>query len=319
MTDLEQVHERLRVIELAVTPTLNKVVLDEAVDRVLKSKTQRQLRHRYILSLGSTLNIFTQEFSGRYLDTITSFEIEGWLDNDDWSAETRRGYLKNVRTLFSFGLKRQWVLRNAALDVDWPQQDNKPPGILTPQQNEIFFRVCERLDPDLTSWLGSQCFGGLRKCEANILERVDNGEAQSDEGRNTVSGDYVRIKAWKCKTRNRRLIFINPTLRAWLNEDGGLPAINWRKRLERIVKELPFAIPRNALRHSFVSYAYPIYGAEKVAEWSGHSEDVLFKNYREMVTLQQAEDYFGTMPTIPQLEFDFLKRESSKHCKLAAA
>jgi hypothetical protein len=55
--------------------------------------------------------------------------------------------------------------------------------------------------------------------------------------------------------------------------------------------------PRNALRHSYISYRLAIVkDAAKVALEAGNSPDIIFKHYRELVTEQDAKAWFAINP-----------------------
>ena len=51
---------------------------------------------------------------------------------------------------------------------------------------------------------------------------------------------------------------------------------------------------KNALRHSFISYRLAeTQNAHKVAIEAGNSENIIFKNYRELVTEKKANAWFS--------------------------
>ena len=53
----------------------------------------------------------------------------------------------------------------------------------------------------------------------------------------------------------------------------------------------------NGLRHSYGSYLLPISkSAAEVALEMGNSPSMLFRNYRELVTEQQAAEWFAVLP-----------------------
>jgi hypothetical protein len=61
--------------------------------------------------------------------------------------------------------------------------------------------------------------------------------------------------------------------------------------------------PRNVLRHSFISYRIAIVkSADQVALEAGNSPSIIFKNYRELTTEQEAEKWFGILPKEGQWE-----------------
>jgi hypothetical protein len=113
------------------------------------------------------------------------------------------------------------------------------------------------------------------------------------------------------KTRKKRFVEINETLRAWLALPGELPLKNLVRRVRRVrgeirrvqskrgvrekhVIDIPW--PKNALRHSFCSYALPVLGAKQTANQAGHSEDVLYSHYRELVTRDAALAFWSIVP-----------------------
>ena len=64
---------------------------------------------------------------------------------------------------------------------------------------------------------------------------------------------------------------------------------------------------RNGLRHSFISYRLAlIQDAAKVALEAGTSPQMIFSNYRELVTADEAQAWFAVAPVSgAQLAFDF--------------
>jgi hypothetical protein len=63
------------------------------------------------------------------------------------------------------------------------------------------------------------------------------------------------------------------------------------------------AWPRNVLRHSFITYRIAIVkSADQVSLEAGNSPSVIFKNYRELATEDQADEWFGILPKEGQWE-----------------
>lgn len=64
--------------------------------------------------------------------------------------------------------------------------------------------------------------------------------------------------------------------------------------LERVARKyLPFKVPPNAARHSFVSYHLALFqDVAKTELQAGHDRAVLFEHYRELVTQEDARRYF---------------------------
>lgn len=63
------------------------------------------------------------------------------------------------------------------------------------------------------------------------------------------------------------------------------------------------ASQRNGLRHSFISYRLAlVQDAAKVALEAGTSPQMIFSNYRELVTPEEAREWFAVWPDSGQLE-----------------
>lgn len=84
-------------------------------------------------------------------------------------------------------------------------------------------------------------------------------------------------------------------MRAWLALGGTLRAMS-EHTVRDVLRASGVEWPHNVTRHSYVSHAVMLHGAKDVAMRAGHSEDMLFRHYRALVTRQQAEAYFAIRP-----------------------
>ena len=112
---------------------------------------------------------------------------------------------------------------------------------------------------------------------------------------------YIKVSGEITKTQQRRLVPILPNLRAWLlphrQETGGVTFATYRKALTRCGREAGVVWKSNALRHSFGSYRLAeVQDAAKVSLEMGNSPQMLFKHYRELVTPEQAHEWFSIFP-----------------------
>lgn len=286
---LEGLRALLTIIETGLAsapppPVAPRRTLQEVGNELLVSKARTGKSVRYLHNTRSTLSIL---FKGRMLrqaHTITAEEIESW-SSGKWSARTKRNFITIARTFFAFAQRRGYVSSNPGSAVDLPPHDNKPVAIQTPEQVRTALLTAQRLDLDIMRLLAVQYFAGLRSSEAQQLDETEIGPR------------YIEVKAHKCKTRRRRLVVINPTLRAWLDAGGKLPVQSVWKRLVAIKRAAGVAFPSNAARHSFCSYHFANFGsAAKTAMEAGHSEAMLFSHYRELVTPEDASQFWAITP-----------------------
>ena len=113
------------------------------------------------------------------------------------------------------------------------------------------------------------------------------------------------------KTAARRTIKMEPCLQAWLSPFAGLSGLifdgndlKFCSQLRNLCKAVGMKkAPKNGLRHSFASYHVAKYqDAERVRGdlGLGHSTaGLLFANYRELVSPEEAERYFNIFPPSP--------------------
>ena len=106
------------------------------------------------------------------------------------------------------------------------------------------------------------------------------------------------------RARRRRLVTIQPNLRAWLDLGGELPVRGsksnvWRDFTAAMTRATGVPWHHNATRHSFCSYHLAQFqNAGKTALECGHSETMLFKHYRELVRPDVAAAFFEIRPKL---------------------
>jgi site-specific recombinase XerD len=257
----------------------------------LAAKKNAGLRPRYLWTLRASINRFLINRREKMILEISAAEILEYISRNGWAASTMRSYLVDVRTLFSFAVKRKYLPENPALAVDLPRLDENPPGILSPAQAKGLLDACLDAEPDILPVLILSLFGGIRRAEAEKIEWAE------------IGAEFIEIKAEKAKTRRRRLIPISAQLRAWLDCSrkigGKLPAVNYADKLKRTLEKagLRAEWPQNALRHSFASYHYAKHRNEnETAALMGNSPQMIFAHYRELVRPADADAFFRILP-----------------------
>jgi integrase len=156
-------------------------------------------------------------------------------------------------------------------------------------------RLLDRAGEDVLPYLVLGAFAGIRTAEIIRMEWTEINFA----------GGYIEIKKSKAKTKGRRLIQMQPNLVAWLKkiakQDGLVSPLT---RPEKTAAEVVGAKcdpivkwKKNGLRHSFCSYRYAILQNEhQVSAEMGNSPQMVFANYRELVTKEDAQKWFNIFP-----------------------
>lgn len=270
--------------------------LKELAIRTVAAKEKSGKTDHYCACLRRSLQLF---ISGREADLahgVQAHQIENWINsNARWSQNTKQTYLRDVRTMFSFGVKNGLLSSNPALKVERPSALDVSPAILSAQECERFMRAAPHVDAKLVQYLALCLFGGLRPSEAFRIQREN------------IREKHIEVFGKKVRARNRRLVTINPTLGAWLDgfPDGDFSPVNLQKRVYAIRAATaigeqgparPIVWPQDWMRHTFVSNHYAIHGAKSTANEAGHSETVLFQHYRELVTREEANKFWEILP-----------------------
>lgn len=269
--------------------------LEQVIVECVDVKRRIGCSEEYVVQFEDVLNIFKRGREAKAIAAISSTEIEDWLHDPEWSGWTRRGYLGRVRTLFSFAQKRGYVRSNPAAAVEMPAVSDTPIGIITLKQGEALLRAAMEIDRELALRCALQMFGFLRPGEVARLHGVD------------FTKDDIEVAGPVAKTRQRRVILINATLRAWINACPPLTAIHkerLRIKMDKVRTAAGALLPsktfpwsHDCLRHTCVSCAYPIHGARQTSEWAGHSETILFRHYRALVAKKEAEAWWELTPS----------------------
>ena len=143
-------------------------------------------------------------------------------------------------------------------------------------------------------------FAGLRRAEILRLTWADVWRIKGDE---INPHGYIEVGAGKAKTRQRRLVPIQPALAAWIAPFQRAKGHVWegkdtdqRNQFERLKSACNIS-GSNLLRHSYASYRLAaIADAARVALEMGNSQEKLFCNYNKLVSPKQAKEWFRINP-----------------------
>jgi integrase len=191
-------------------------------------------------------------------------------------------YLVTLVTFFEWAKDRGYAVLNPAERVPKPLLDDRPPGILSPKQAIKLLKRTRDIDPELLPSIAIQLFAGLRRSEVGALDWNEIDLAEK----------HLEVKAAKAKTRQRRLVSIQPALTDLLDgkhfKAGPLwqwSIDNYSERLAHLAEKAEInPWPHNALRHSFGSYYYALTRNEnQTAAEMGNSPQMVFRHYRALV------------------------------------
>jgi len=277
-------------------PTPQKSV-PEVCRELYDSRRTRGCGHFHLETLQHIGNRVARAFPGA-LAELTTASAERFLNSLHVQPRTWNNNLAYLRQLAAFAKRRRY-LPPGWNELDALEKAMVPPvepGIYTPAQAAVLFHGCFR---SILPGALLIAFAGVRTAE---MMRLDWGAVDLQRRRITIS-------CAKAKTRARRICPIPDNLAAWLEWLGpqsgpiyGGTRKSFNELLRRARVRLGLPGVRNGLRHSFVSYRLALTAdVGNVALEAGHSEAMLFGNYRALVTREAAAEWFGILPNVIEM------------------
>lgn len=282
-------------------PNIAPRPVDRVIDELLEAKKHDGRSEVYLDNLRYNFRKFANGFQCNIAD-ITGLDIDRWMRNLKLSPRTRNNLRASLKTLFNFAKARKYLPKDfdELAAVGTAKKSGGEIEIFKPEEMKTILQCApSKLIPFLT--LGA--FAGIRHAE---IQRLDWKDIRFKDG-------IIDIRAAKAKTASRRTIPLLPNLRAWLRTfrktsgpvfEGQKPGNALILLTETIQKSTQpgskrskFAWKHNGLRHSFISYRISqTQNVAQVALEADNSPQVIFSNYRELVTPSAAKAWFEISP-----------------------
>jgi len=260
----------------------------QAVDELIANRAAAGFSKQYRSDLQFRLGRFAKAFSERMIATITTNEIESWLESLGVGPVTRNTFRRDVCTLFSFSLNRKYCADNPASATTRAKERIEEVRAFSVEQVR---RLLAASSAETLPFWAIGAFAGLRPSEIRRLEWSD------------VDFDDALITVRAGKTP-KRFVKILPNLLAWLtpyrDRFGKVCPNNFRKRnaQDKTAAGLKNDWPMNALRHSFGSYWLAQFNdINALALEMGNSPAVILKHYRKVVKPKDAARYWQIKPS----------------------
>lgn len=254
------------------------------------------------------------------LRELTTEAIRDYLLNLPFQPRTIKNKRIYLLSAFGWWLKQGWLESNPILPIEVPQVHQKEPGILTIAETKALFRANEKIDPEICGLLALGAFAGMR---SSAIARIDYAEIDFNQR-------GILTPAAKTKKKRRQWIEDLPdNLWAWLKktpeaafsmthrqmlhrraqafkragllveaDDIGRENAKREARGEGLLDLKPTCPPKNALRHSFVTYHVALHrNPGKTALIVSHrDQDCLYRHYLGIANQRDAERYFEIGP-----------------------
>ena len=275
---------------------LPTILAADLVREFLAAKSKEGVSDRYYNDCKVRLAHFTKAFHCP-VHSIQTTDLQQWLDKVKGGSRTKHNHCSGIKTLFEFAKKRGYLPRNIETEASHltvGKVKEAAPGIYSPDTLQAVLDAAVGLDRLAVTMAA---FTGMRSAELHRLEWTD------------VKADHIVVSAEKAKTASRRIVPILPALRTVLNDyertDGRIFYTNnneshFPRFYLRAFNAAGETTEQNGFRHSFASYRLAaVKSADQVALEMGNSPRKLFANYREIVTEEDALDWFDVAPGAP--------------------
>lgn len=288
------------------------ITVEELVELRLSAAKARGLHHRTLIDLGGAdgtrgrLGAFARAFPDKQVVTITTEEVEAWLDKHCVSTSSRREMLVRLNGLFALAVKREYIAKNPIGKIPLPARNAPKATILTNTQCAALLAACA---PASLPAVAIQLFAGLRLAEAQRLRWEDID----------FDRDSLRVTQRKGAGNRReklRHVPIQPVLKAWLQphkREAGtvLPPTPRKKHVGQGSAQMlrnDFDRARtaakleswdaNTLRHTFASNRLAVLqDVEKLRYEMGHTEGrTALEHYVNLVHHQEARAFWNLFP-----------------------
>jgi integrase len=295
----------------------SKLITEISNEYIEKQKINfRSARH--LEDVKSRLDRFGKTFGTKLASEIETRDIDNWLTQlrplgkktSRYSPQSKVNFHRVVRSLFSYAISMGYASSNPTKGATIPKVKESTTGIYSPEKLKMILNAAS---PDILPLFVLGAFAGLRASEIGKLE----WESINFERKVIIPPSSIT------KSAKRRIVPMQPNLLAFLkpyiekkgkvlplsrrmiyyqclpairSAGFGAPGTETREEIEAGIKLI--RSPKNALRHSYASYRLAATSdASKTASEIGHpNTNLLFSTYRELVSLEEANEYWNIFP-----------------------
>lgn len=266
--------------------------VEEVFTRWLEAKGKANRRPRTLRDAQSKVRPFVYEHQGRSVASLTTFDVEQWLDERDFTPVTRAAYLRQLHGFFAFALKRRFISVNPVAAIDKPSVERPRPRVFTVEETRRILGTAAAVAPEMVPYLAIGIFAGLRpENELGLLDWRDID----------LVDRTIRVTAATAKKRRERFVDMSDNLLDWLrpyHQSEGQVFFS-RRTLREIIRESGVSWSQDIMRHTFASYHLAIHkNAALTAMQLGHAGNasVLFEHYRNLVRPSAAKEFWRLRP-----------------------
>lgn len=276
-------------------------LIADVADELFAEKRTLGKTEEYVGQLKHQCGKFSKMFSKPIAD-VTESDAKLFVSSlGKLSPRTKNNVIAGVRELFRFAKKQKYIPKDFdQLDaVEMFEEGDGQILIFTPAE---MAEMLKHADPKIVPALAIGAFAGLRRSE---VMKLDWSEVSLSRRHITVSSAVAKKTK---RGRQRRIVPVVPNLLAWLSpfskRSGRVIEMEEDRYCELRIEAADaagFEWRKNALRHSFISYRVAqVKDVAQVSLEAGNSPQVIFSNYRELVTPADAKRWFAIAPKMAE-------------------
>ncbi len=268
------------------------VSVRQAVEELLANRRGAGLSKLYCGDLQFRLGRFVNAFPDRSVASITTKEIDAWLESLGVGPVTRNTFRRDARTLFSFCCERKYCAENPASAITKAKEPSTEVEVLSVEDTR---RLLAASSTEMLPYWAIGLFAGLRPSEIRSLQW--GGDVDFEDALITVRSG---------KTGRKRFVHMQPNLIAWLtpyrrNEGKVVAPVNFRRQSAQDKAAAGLSDwPINCMRHTFGSnWLGEFNDINALALQMGNSPVVIEKHYKRAVKPKEAHRFWSIMPSAP--------------------
>jgi integrase len=275
---------------------VKKLGLNEAVDRFLRDMKKNGINVK--ASYLRTLPRFIKDFGNQNISSISTRQLQDWLNDSFSHPTTRNTHRKRIVTMFRWSRDQGYLPRNAQTEAELTSRAKEAALEIGITDAQTYFNLLCMLRDRHPHYLAAGVLAGL--CG---MRRVEvHGQLWKDIH---LEKKFVRVSAAKTGTPAKRHVTLCDAAIEWLllcekNPTGEvcLGSTMVIDRIRFIGKKNSLDLPANCFRHSYISCRVAATGeVDRTALEAGTSARMIHKHYRELVTKEEGEDWFSISPT----------------------
>lgn len=270
---------------------LEKVTLQDALEKFLESLKTGNRRKSYIDSIRKTLRRFEKNTTETILSECTKDDIELFLKNIiKQTPVSRFNAILNLRVFFEWCCREKYIVENPVAEVRRPFVHRREPVILTVDQCQA---LLENTSDGDCAFAAIGLFTGIRP---NEIRQMTWDMVNLEAGN-------IRIPSEITKTHTSRTIQLEPNAAAWLAplkiKAPRMPQDEGARGKRFCLATQLKAWPQGALRHTFASYHVTAFENPSRTALFMHcrtAPDILFRHYFKDTLKSEALKFWQLYP-----------------------